>query len=480
MFLRRTTTGLVESRVNPFGANHYHDRVMLWLCLSCVRKQRPRAVIVLAMENSWKSGEARQVTGLRAVRDSMVRVEVKSIWDPLPKIHEKCPATAALAKLLQCTDRPGAVRHAEIALADDSCTKYARCVWYGVSVLICAGELMRADEHLRRLENFSDDPLDDVVTLLRAQHAKHVGDVLGMRKLLDRLISSSPHRFVHDLAMPFLVEALATAGEVEAAEAVLDEHDFDELLARRPAVRPLLLAIRGELHLAAGRPAAALTDLLACLRAPVSDVAAHSSLMRRRGVAALAAAADGRFELASALAKVEEEAARGWGGLAYVGWAQYVRAMVEEPHRPSRLLNDAIDLLDATLSPAGLAATLYEQGVRLMESGDDTAAREQFKRVGQLARRMGNTKVAEMADKMLNELTQSLQQTSLTAQELKIAEMAQAGYSNKQIAERLVLTVRTIEFHLSNVYRKLRISGRRALMHKTLGTRPEGHRLQVK
>ncbi|EME54972.1 helix-turn-helix domain-containing protein [Amycolatopsis decaplanina] len=425
------------------------------------------------MGNSWKTDDTQEVprgTGPRSVRDLVGRVEVETIWDPLPKSHEGCPATAALTNLIRCTDRLGAIRQAEIALADDSCTRYARCVWHGVTVLICSGELLSADGHISRFESSSDDRLDDVVALLRAQHAKHAGDVSGVRTLLERLISSTPHRFVRDLAVPFLVEALATAGDVAAAEAVLDEYDFDELLAGRPAARPLLLAIRGELHLAAGRPAAALADMLACLRGPVSEVAAHSAVVRRRGVAALAAAADGRSELASALADEEEEAARGWGGLAYVGWAQYVRAMVDEPDRPSRLLNDAIDLLDAALSPAGIAASSYEQGVRLMESGDGTAAREQFKRAGQMARRIGNTKVAELAEKMLGELTQSLQQTQLTAQELKIAEMAQAGYSNKQIAERLVLTVRTIEFHLSNVYRKLGISGRRALLNKTLET----------
>jgi DNA-binding NarL/FixJ family response regulator len=53
--------------------------------------------------------------------------------------------------------------------------------------------------------------------------------------------------------------------------------------------------------------------------------------------------------------------------------------------------------------------------------------------------------------------------SKLTRQESKVAQLARAGYSNRQIAEKMFVTVRTVEFHLSGVYRKLGISGRREL-----------------
>lgn len=52
----------------------------------------------------------------------------------------------------------------------------------------------------------------------------------------------------------------------------------------------------------------------------------------------------------------------------------------------------------------------------------------------------------------------------LTAQELTVARAVAQGWSNKQAAERLFLSVRTVEFHLSSTYRKLGINRRAQLV----------------
>jgi DNA-binding CsgD family transcriptional regulator len=51
----------------------------------------------------------------------------------------------------------------------------------------------------------------------------------------------------------------------------------------------------------------------------------------------------------------------------------------------------------------------------------------------------------------------------LTATELRTAELAAAGMSNKEIARQLVVTVHTVELHLSRAYAKLGIRSRRQL-----------------
>lgn len=52
----------------------------------------------------------------------------------------------------------------------------------------------------------------------------------------------------------------------------------------------------------------------------------------------------------------------------------------------------------------------------------------------------------------------------LTIQEQRVARLAAAGHSNRSIAGKLTLSVKTIEYHLQQIYTKLGISSRRQLM----------------
>ena len=52
---------------------------------------------------------------------------------------------------------------------------------------------------------------------------------------------------------------------------------------------------------------------------------------------------------------------------------------------------------------------------------------------------------------------------SLTPSERRVADLAVAGRSNREIAQELYVTPKTVEVHLSNAYRKLGIRSRREL-----------------
>jgi DNA-binding CsgD family transcriptional regulator len=60
----------------------------------------------------------------------------------------------------------------------------------------------------------------------------------------------------------------------------------------------------------------------------------------------------------------------------------------------------------------------------------------------------------------------------LTAAERRVARLAADGYSNQQIADALVVSIRTVEAHLAHVYQKLDIKSRRQLAAALSGGAP--------
>ena len=52
---------------------------------------------------------------------------------------------------------------------------------------------------------------------------------------------------------------------------------------------------------------------------------------------------------------------------------------------------------------------------------------------------------------------------ALTPQERAVALAVSSGMSNREVAEALFLSTRTVEYHLGNIYRKLEVHGRGAL-----------------
>jgi DNA-binding NarL/FixJ family response regulator len=64
-----------------------------------------------------------------------------------------------------------------------------------------------------------------------------------------------------------------------------------------------------------------------------------------------------------------------------------------------------------------------------------------------------------------NGLTPAVRKAGLTSRELEILRALSAGHSNKAIAKLLWLAEQTVKFHLTNIYRKLRVSSRTEAVH---------------
>ncbi|WP_327187816.1 LuxR family transcriptional regulator AbsR2 [Streptomyces sp. NBC_01334] len=115
----------------------------------------------------------------------------------------------------------------------------------------------------------------------------------------------------------------------------------------------------------------------------------------------------------------------------------------------------ALDLVAAELEERGFllfAAEAYAQAVRVHR--DAGAARTARTRAVALARRCQGARTPALSGLVLGELT---------ARQRQIVTLAAAGLSNRQIAERLTLSVRTVGNHLYGAYTRLGAGDRGAL-----------------
>ena len=112
---------------------------------------------------------------------------------------------------------------------------------------------------------------------------------------------------------------------------------------------------------------------------------------------------------------------------------------------------------------------LGDLGGVLRRANRRAEAREHLHQAVELAQRCGATLLAERAHEELiasGARPRRLVRTgvdALTPSERRIAAMAAEGLSNRETAQALFVTLRTVEMHLSNAFRKLDISSRTQL-----------------
>src|SRR5262249_11554186 len=68
---------------------------------------------------------------------------------------------------------------------------------------------------------------------------------------------------------------------------------------------------------------------------------------------------------------------------------------------------------------------------------------------------------------------------ALTASELRVARLAAAGKSNREIAQELFITTKTASAHLSRAYRKLDVTGRNQLAEALVSKTPAAGRQEA-
>ena len=270
-------------------------------------------------------------------------------------------------------------------------------------------------------------------------------------------------------SLAFLVEALTELGDFAGADESLARVDALDGQLPEMLAWAFVLEARGRLRIAQGRPREGVDDLRDA-GARWERLSCHSATVARwREDAALALAQLGETNEARRLAAEQLELARATGLPRAVGAASRVAGAVAPRADGIPLLREAVDLLGQAPAPVELARALLALGAALRREGHRVEAREHLRQTLELAHRAGAAPLAARSREELlaaggrprKPIFTGLE--ALTASELRVARLAAEGRTNRQIAEGLFVSQRTVETHLRHVFQKLDIGGREQL-----------------
>lgn len=289
--------------------------------------------------------------------------------------------------------------------------------------------------------------------------------------------------FVRPPLFGYLTQALVWRGDLDAARWAIEQSRCGPQLPEFVCLNPVFYA-RGLLRLATDRPSDALPDFL--------ELGDRTERVRVRNPADgwRLGATDALIRLdrsgeAVELATEQVALARAWGTASAVGTALHglARARAGGGHGTARSrsgrLTRELEAAEQVLaeSPGRLehARCLVDLGIAMRHEGRRTDAREPLRRGLEMARRCGATPLVGRAhDELLIAGARPRRLMfsgveSLTPSERRVAQMAASGQTNRQIAQLLFVTPKTVENQLGRVYSKLGISSRADLQQALAG-----------
>ena len=324
-----------------------------------------------------------------------------------------------------------------------------------------ARELLQLE--LREAEATGDESVSVEMTHHLATLELHAGRLAAARDHLERIETRArrPSTFARQLALHAAVDG--ALGNVEAARehAAAAENAISE--SGDAVGMTHLKAAIATLELSVGDPQAA-WDTLEC---SVRTTGAHRDLVLVRvfPIAIEALVELRRFEKAVELARqleVAESIIARWRGPALRACALVQTAI--DPDRTLELLDAALDADETLGSKFESARTLFARGRVLRRWKRRRAAR------GSLEAAL--TAFEEMeAQLWALRVTKELERTAtrpavngeLTPSDAQIAQLAASGRTNREIAQALYVSTKTVEASLSRVYQTLRVRSRAEL-----------------
>ncbi len=267
-----------------------------------------------------------------------------------------------------------------------------------------------------------------------------------------------------------LIDVAIEANQLDEAEAILDLLRPLEPSAELSTV--ITIAARARLRLAQGRPADAVADFdqVAALYSPEAwGLEMHDNgFLHARSGAALALLQLGERARARELAGEELASARAFGAPRAIGIALRVAGLTQGDAGMA-LLEESVAVLRASRAQLERGHSLCELGAALRRSGQRAAAREPLSEALDLGARCGARALAARAREELKASGARPRREwrigveALTPGELRVARLAADGRTNREIAQALYVTLKTVEGHLARVFDKLEINSRAEL-----------------
>jgi len=226
---------------------------------------------------------------------------------------------------------------------------------------------------------------------------------------------------------------------------------------------------RGILRAAQGRLAEALDDLLTAGSWLGALGVINPAYLPWRSEAALVLTRLGRSEEALRLVHEEVDLARTWGAPRALGRALCSAGLVVRGEEGVGLLREAVQALTDSPSVLVRARATTELGAALRRGNRRSEARELLAAGLELAERCGASALVEQARTELIATGARPRRSvrtgvdALTPSERRVAQLAAQGRTNRDIAQELFVTPKTVEAHLSHTYQKLAIRSRSQL-----------------
>ncbi|WP_157121988.1 ATP-binding protein [Nocardia miyunensis] len=268
------------------------------------------------------------------------------------------------------------------------------------------------------------------------------------------------------MAQGTLVQCLIERDELDQAEEALSAAEQIPLTPDSRGLASWLYMARGRLQNARSDYAGAVEGHLMVGRVLSVFEAVNPAVAHWRSCAGLAAKMLGDMALAQELIDEELVLAIQFELPRQVAIALRPKSALVGRTERIALLEESLEILKTHGTPLDSSETLLEYGRALRQSGSRIEARNPLTRAMELAHRQGAFATARRAHEELlasgakprRSYSTGLQ--ALTPTELRIAELAAQGLSNREVAESLFVARSTVAWHLRHIFHKLGVTTR--------------------